>query len=87
MSATALPWISKMVKISQKFLKSFLSFVMFIIFPALITPASIYDTEEQFRKFQLFLPLSTVIKRWGRGFPPATMNVVPGYFHRKIEEK
>ena len=84
MSATALPWISKMVKISQK---SFLSFVMFIIFLALITPASIYDTEEQFRKFQLFVPLSTVIKRWGRGFPPATMNVAPGYFHRKIEEK
>ena len=84
MSATALPWISKMVKISQK---SFLSFVMFIIFPALIPPASIYDTEEQFRKFQLFVPLSTVNKRWGRGFPPATMNVVPGYFHRKIEEK
>ena len=23
----------------------------------------------------------------GGGFPPATMNVVPGYFHRKIEEK
>ena len=23
----------------------------------------------------------------GRGFPPATMNVVPGYFQRKIEEK
>ena len=23
----------------------------------------------------------------GGGFPPATMNVVLGYFHRKIEEK
>ena len=23
----------------------------------------------------------------GWGFPLATMNVVPGYFHRKIEEK
>ena len=22
-----------------------------------------------------------------RGFPPATMNVAPGYFHRKTEEK
>ena len=23
----------------------------------------------------------------GRGFPPATKNVAPGHFHRKIEEK
>ena len=23
----------------------------------------------------------------GRGFPPATVNVAPGYFHRKIEPK
>ena len=23
----------------------------------------------------------------GQGFPQATMNVVPNYFHRKIEEK
>ena len=23
----------------------------------------------------------------GRGFPPATKNVAPGYFHRKKEEK
>ena len=23
----------------------------------------------------------------GQGFPPATMNVAPGYFHRKIEEE
>ena len=23
----------------------------------------------------------------GRGFPPATMRVIPGYFHKKIEEK
>ena len=23
----------------------------------------------------------------GREFPPATMNMAPGYFHRKIEEK
>ena len=23
----------------------------------------------------------------GQGFPPATMNMAPGYFHRKIEEK
>ena len=23
----------------------------------------------------------------GRGFPPVTKNVAPGYFHRKIEEK
>ena len=23
----------------------------------------------------------------GRGFPPATKNVAPAYFHRKIEEK
>ena len=23
----------------------------------------------------------------GRGFSPATMNVAPSYFHRKVEEK
>ena len=28
-----------------------------------------------------------VIKRRGRGFPPATMHVAPGYFHGKTEEK
>ena len=28
-----------------------------------------------------------VIKSRGLGFPPATMNVPPGYFHRKIEPK
>ena len=28
-----------------------------------------------------------VIERWGPGFPPATMNVAPGYLQRKIEEK
>ena len=28
-----------------------------------------------------------VIKSRGLGFPPATMNVAPGYFHRKIEPK
>ena len=28
-----------------------------------------------------------VIKSRGLGFPPATMNVTPGYFHRKIEPK
>ena len=28
-----------------------------------------------------------VIKRRGRGFPPATKKVVHGYFHWKIEEK
>ena len=22
----------------------------------------------------------------GQGFPPATINMVPGYFHKKIEE-
>ena len=26
------------------------------------------------------------LRAGGRGFPPATMNVVPGYFHWKIEE-
>ena len=28
-----------------------------------------------------------VIKRWGPGISLASMNVVPGYFHRKIEDK
>ena len=28
-----------------------------------------------------------VIKRRGRGFPPAIKNVAPAYFHRKIEKK
>ena len=28
-----------------------------------------------------------VIKSRGLGFPLATMNVAPGYFHRKIEPK
>ena len=23
----------------------------------------------------------------GRGFPPATMNMFPGYFHQEIEKK
>ena len=30
---------------------------------------------------------SAVSKRGGGGFPTAIMNVAPGYFHRKIEEK
>jgi len=60
---------------------------MFIIFSALNTPASIYDVEVQFSQFYLSVPLRSVIKRWGQGFPLATMNVGPSYFHRKIEEK
>ena len=28
-----------------------------------------------------------VIKSRGQGFPQATVNVAPGYFHSKIEEK
>ena len=28
-----------------------------------------------------------VIERRGWGFPPATMNVAPDYFHRKTEEQ
>ena len=31
--------------------------------------------------------IRAVIKWWGHGFPPPTMNVGPGYFHRKIEKK
>ena len=27
------------------------------------------------------------LRAGGRGFPPATMSVVPGYFYWKIEEK
>ena len=27
------------------------------------------------------------LRGWGRGFSPVTMNVAPGYFHRKTEEE
>ena len=37
--------------------------------------------------FKLEKTIRAVIKRWGRGFPPATMNVASGYFQRKIKEK
>ena len=32
-------------------------------------------------------PRRTVTKRRGPEFPPATNNVAPSYFHRKIEER
>ena len=44
----------------------------------------------------LFNPLNPKVKIWipglsfrggGRGFPPATMNVFPGYFQKKMKEK
>ena len=44
----------------------------------------------------LFNPLNPKIKIWipgllfrggGQGFPPATMNVFPGYFQKKMKEK
>ena len=31
--------------------------------------------------------LGLSLRGGGRGFPLATMNMVPGYFHSKIEEK
>ena len=39
-----------------------------------------------------FLPkniaaITAVIKRWGPRISPATMNVAPRYFQRKVEEK
>ena len=39
-----------------------------------------------------FLPkniaaIRAVTKRWGPRISPATMNVAPGYFQRKVEEK
>ena len=40
-----------------------------------------------FSKHILSVPCRAVIKGQGPGFPPATMNVAPGYFHWKIEEK
>ena len=33
------------------------------------------------------VPTGLSLRGGGRGFPPATKNVAPGYFHRKIEEK
>ena len=34
------------------------------------------------------IPLAGLsLRGGGRGFPPATKNVAPAYFHRKIEEK
>ena len=52
--------------------------------------------ENQTGKFFLDLPVVYIhlshtdpglsLRAGGRGFPPATMNVVPGYFHWKIEE-
>ena len=39
-------------------------------------------------KLQFFSIIAGLsLRAGGRGFPPSTMKVVPGYFHRKIEEK
>ena len=38
-------------------------------------------------KFHDFLRFSRSLRGGGWGFSPATINVLPGYFHRKIEEK
>ena len=35
----------------------------------------------------LFLCAGLSLRGGGRGFPPFTMNLAPGYFRRKIEEK
>ena len=37
--------------------------------------------------FKLEKTIRAVIKRRGLGIPPATLNMAPGYFQRKIEEK
>ena len=44
-------------------------------------------TNSSFSKHILSVPCSAVIKGRGAGFPSATMNMAPGYFHLKIEEK
>ena len=38
-------------------------------------------------KTDTFLDRGLSLRAGGRGFPPATMSVVPGYFYWKIEEK
>ena len=43
------------------------------------------DREEKKQKLQVLSELS--LRGGGRGFPPATMNVAPGYLQKKIEEK
>ena len=43
------------------------------------------NTELTSYKFPMFAGLS--LKGGGRGFSPVAMNVAPGYFRRKIEEK
>ena len=48
------------------------------------------QTETNFTIFQLIIVrflIRAVIKSWVLGISPATMNVAPGQFHRKIEEK
>ena len=43
------------------------------------------DREEKKQKLQVLSELS--LRGGGRGFPPTTMNVAPGYLQKKIEEK
>ena len=43
------------------------------------------DREEKKQKLQVLSELS--LRGGGRGFPPATMNMAPGYLQKKIEEK
>ena len=37
--------------------------------------------------FCIWVLTGLLLRAGGRGFPPATMNVAPGYFHWKKEEK
>ena len=39
------------------------------------------------RNFMQSYTTGLSLRSGGWGFPPATMNVAPGYFQRKIEEK
>ena len=48
------------------------------------------QTETNFTIFQLIIVrflIRAVIKSWVLGISPATTNMAPGQFHRKIEEK
>ena len=44
-----------------------------------------YKDRQKKQKLQVLSELS--LRGGGRGFPPDTMNVAPGYFQRKIAEK
>ena len=43
--------------------------------------------DDMWKGLTLFAPSGLSLRGGGREFPPATMNVFPSYFQRKIKEK